>query len=98
MTNPICDGAVGYAPVLSCINDLTGGAFGLTIVVLTWSVIYLRTRTNGSPRDAAAAASFVTFLAALLLRVLGALGDKTLGATLALLIGSAAILAFTRRA
>lgn len=94
----ICDGAAGYAPVMACADNLTAGLFGLTIVILVWGFVYFRTRTNAQPRDAVTAANFITFLAAALLRVMGALNDAVLGGVIVLLVGSLVILAFTRRA
>ena len=94
----LCDGATGYAPVLACANDITLGLFGLGLVTLTWVVIYFRTRTNAQPRDAATAASFIAFMVAVLLRLMGALSDYVLGGAFALMVLSVAVLAFVRRA
>lgn len=86
--------AVGFVPLLSCANDITQGLFGLTIVAAVFAYTYFRSRTTAQPRDAVAAASFISLLVAVLLRILGALDDKYLAITLVLVAGSAAVLAY----
>lgn len=85
---------VGYSQLLGCMNEITSGLFGVTILFGLWILIYFRNRTYASARDAVATASFITFLAAVLLRVLGAIDDVYLGIVFVLLAGSAAVLAY----
>lgn len=77
--------------VITGVNDITGGLFGVSILVLIWLVVYYRTR--GEPtRESAVAASWVTLIAAVLLRLLGWLDDTYLGICIVLALGSLALL------
>jgi hypothetical protein len=87
---------ISITQLLSCVNETTAGLFGLTIMVGVWVLLYFRLRGQSSPKDAIAAASFITFLAAALLRLLGILNDVYLGAAFVMLAGSVAMLAYSR--
>jgi hypothetical protein len=89
--------SIGITPLLACVNEATNGMFGLSIVMGVWMLLYFRLRGVSSPKDAIAAASFISFLVAALLRLLGAIDDIYLGITFVLLAGSLAMLAYSRR-
>lgn len=88
--------SIGISPLLSCVNDTTAGLFGLFILLGVWMLLYFRLRGTSSPKDSIAAASFITFLAAALLRLLGAVDDVYLGMAFVAMIGSVALLAYSR--
>ena len=88
---------VGIVPILSCMNEITRGLFGLSLLVGVWLLVYFG-NSNSQARDRVVGASWITFLVAVLLRVAGGVDDVYLGMAFVLAIGSLAMLAIRRTA
>lgn len=87
--------AVGFANLLSCMNEITLGLFSVAILFGIFLVIYFRNRTS-APKEALVGASWITLMVAVLLRVGGMLDDVYLGMCFVLAIGSLALLVLRR--
>lgn len=84
-------GGDGFLTVMSGANDLAGGFIGTFFLFLVWLVVYFKLR--GEPtREAAVAAFFVTFIAALLMTLIDLVDKGVLAITIVLLIGSIVML------
>lgn len=88
----ICEeNIVGMPNLLSCVNDITHGLFGLFIVVGIWMIIYFANR--GEPASQSiVGASWIALLAAILLRLVGGIDDVYLGMAFVVAIGSLALM------
>lgn len=89
--NGSCTGDTCIGEIMSGMNDMTSGVFGIVFLILVWAVTYWV--NAGEPtREAMAASSFITFIAALLGRYIGIVQDTHLAVTAFMLIGSLVML------
>lgn len=73
------------------VNTLSEGLFGVSILILIWTIIFFRQSTENN-RDKIVAANFITLVVAMLFAYIDIINDFTFGVTIFLLLGSIALM------